>query len=212
VDFKAGYVPGHSDSVAYLLSMMGREAGYSPEIIGRLELAAYLHDVGKIRLPDTILLAERPLSDEEFDRIKQHPRDSAAVAGGFAELEDVGPWVLHHHEHFDGSGYPDGLRAEEIPWPSRMLLVADAFQVMTTDRPYREARTRREALHILEDKAGSQFCPHAVGLLMARDHWTPADPPLSAPPTRIWPGGDVVSPGEVMKRRDEAQRDSETHP
>ena len=185
VDFKAGYVPGHSDSVAYLLSMMSREAGYPPDVIARLELAAYLHDLGKIRVPDSILLAQRPLRPDEFELIRRHPRDSAAVAHGFGELEDIAPWVLHHHEHWDGTGYPDGLRGNDIPWPSRMLLVADAFQVMTTDRPYQVARTRRAALGVLNERAGTQFCPAAVGLLIARDLWKPADPPLSAPPTRI---------------------------
>src|SRR4051794_32118863 len=136
VDIKGGYVPGHSDSVAYLMSMMGREAGYSPESIRLLELAAFAHDVGKLRLPDAVLLAQRPLTVEEEAMVRQHPVWSAHVAAGLEGAEAIVPWVRHHHEHWDGSGYPDGLSGEAIPWPSRMLLVADAFQVMTTDRPY----------------------------------------------------------------------------
>lgn len=187
VDFKAGYVPGHSDSVAYLMSMMAREAGYGEQIAAQLELAALLHDAGKIRIPDSILLAERPLTPEEFRIIRKHPGWSAELATGYGEADFSFDWILHHHEHFDGSGYPDGLRGDEIPWPSRMLLVADAFQVMTSDRPYQRSRTRREALRILAECTGTQFCPVAVALLDGRTLWTPAIPPLSAPPRPVIP-------------------------
>jgi HD-GYP domain-containing protein (c-di-GMP phosphodiesterase class II) len=184
VDFKAGYAPGHSDGVAYLIAIMAREAGYDEEITKQLELAALVHDTGKIRLPDNILLAERPLSTQEFTLVQQHPIWSAELAQGFNDLNFAVPWVLHHHEHFDGSGYPSGLAGDDIPWPSRMMLVADAFHVMTTDRPYQRSRTRREAFDILHEQAGRQFCPIAVELLETRCDWIPADPPLSAPPTR----------------------------
>jgi HD-GYP domain-containing protein (c-di-GMP phosphodiesterase class II) len=182
VDYKAGYVPGHSDGVAYLVGMMAREAGYDEYTTSRLELAALIHDVGKVRIPDSILLAERKLTEEEFAIIKRHPIWSANVAAAFNEMEDIVPWVRHHHEHWDGSGYPDGLKGNEIPWPSRMLLVADAFHVMTTDRPYQRSRTRREALVILSENAHTQFCPAATSLLLSRGVWIPADPPLSNPP------------------------------
>lgn len=186
VDIKGGYVPGHSDSVAYLMSMMGREAGYSPESIRLLELAAFAHDVGKLRLPDAVLLAQRPLSAEEEAMVRQHPIWSAHVTAGLQGAEAIVPWVRHHHEHWNGSGYPDGLSGEEIPWPSRMLLVADAFQVMTTDRPYQVSRTRVQAMQVLDAQAGRQFCPTAVELLLARGLWMP--PPgdeLAEKPIRI---------------------------
>lgn len=182
VDYKAGYVPGHSDGVAYLIGMMSREAGYDTFTTGRLELAALIHDVGKLRIPDSILLAERKLTEEEFTLIKHHSVWSANVAAAFDEMEDIIPWVRHHHERWDGGGYPDGLKGEDIPWPSRMILVADAFHVMTTDRPYQRSRTRREALEILQANTYTQFCPTASSLLQSRGKWIPADPPLSKPP------------------------------
>ena len=190
VDLKAGYLPGHSDGVSYIVGMMAREAGYDPSTVERLELAALLHDLGKLGVPESILTAERPLTEAEFAVIREHPRYSAVLVRtlqGLAEVEDVAEWVTHHHEHFDGSGYPDGLAGDAIPWPSRMILVADAFHVITTDRPYQRARTRAAALDILRKQAGRQFCPLAVSLLDSRDLWVPAEPPLSAPPTRIEP-------------------------
>jgi HD-GYP domain-containing protein (c-di-GMP phosphodiesterase class II) len=187
VDAKAGYVPGHSDGVSYLLGLMAREAGYSEEIAQRLELAAYLHDAGKLRVPDRILLARRRLTADEFAVIRRHPVWSANVARGLEDMEWSVPWIEHHHEHFDGSGYPDGLAGGNIPWPARMMLAADAFHVMTTDRPYQRSRTRREALAVLRENAGQQFCPSAVELLEARSHWQPRDDPLSGPPRRFTP-------------------------
>jgi HD-GYP domain-containing protein (c-di-GMP phosphodiesterase class II) len=187
VDVKGGYVPGHSDSVAYLMTMMGREVGYSEESMRLLELAAYAHDVGKLRLPDSILLAERPLSIGERELIRQHPIWSASVTQGLEGTEAIVPWVLHHHEHFDGSGYPEGLVGDQIPWASRMLLVADAFQVMTVDRPYQVSRPRSAALEILQQNAGTQFCPTAVELLLSRGHWQAQDQEneLASAPIRI---------------------------
>jgi polar amino acid transport system substrate-binding protein len=120
--------------------------------------------------------------------VKQHPIWSAELVHGFADadgLVECELWVRHHHEHFDGSGYPDGLVGEDIPWPSRMLLVADAFHVMTTDRPYQRSRTRRDALGELYAGAGTQFCPSAVNLLHARGVWVPSHPELAAPPVLV---------------------------
>jgi HD-GYP domain-containing protein (c-di-GMP phosphodiesterase class II) len=201
VDLKAGYLPGHSDGVSYIVGMMAREAGYDPPTVNLLELAALLHDLGKLGVPDSILLAERKLTEAEFAVVREHPRYSAhLVATLDASREDfnldaVLPWVLHHHERFDGAGYPAGLAADAIPWPARMIFVADAFHVITTDRPYQRSRTRRDALAILREQAGHQFCPHAVGLLEARGHWQPADPPLARPPHNL--SGEL--PGEAQQ-------------
>lgn len=187
VDLKAGYMPGHSDGVSYLIGMMAREAGYDNATVERLELAALLHDVGKLEVPEAILTAQRPLTDDEYAVVKRHPDASARIVATIDgwPSDDMVVWVRHHHERWDGAGYPDGLRGDEIPWPSRMLLVADAFHVITTDRPYQRSRTRVEALAILNENAGSQFCPYAVSLLESRHLWRPADPPLSAPPVQI---------------------------
>jgi HD-GYP domain-containing protein (c-di-GMP phosphodiesterase class II) len=186
VDVKGGYIPGHSDSVAYLIGMMAREAGYDLESVHMLEMAALAHDLGKIMVPDSILLARRALTDAEFEVMKRHPEISCRIVGMYEGLEELMPWVRHHHERWDGGGYPDGLRGEEIPWPARMLAVADAYQVMTADRPYQLARTRQDAMRILLEEADHQFDARAVDLLIARGaEWIPADPELSAPPRAL---------------------------
>lgn len=168
VDAKAQYFPGHSEGVAYLVQLMGNEAGFEPTHIADIQLAAMLHDVGKLRIPDAILVAPRRLTLEEFEVVKQHSTWSANIAAGLAGLEHLAPWVRYHHEHFDGSGYPEGLVGDAIPFEARILLVADAFHVMTSHRPYAAARTRSQAIIELRDHAGTQFCPVAVGLLANR--------------------------------------------
>lgn len=185
VDAKAGYVPGHSDGVGYLMGMMAREAGYHSDTLHQLELAALLHDSGKLLIPDAILLVERKLTLGEYEVIKTHSIHSERIARSLDGAEMVVPWIRHHHERWDGTGYPDGLRGDEIPWPSRLLLVADAFHVMTTDRPYQRSRTRVDALRELEAKSESQFCPTATELLMSRGIWNSAYPQLDAPPMRM---------------------------
>jgi len=168
VDLKADYFPGHSDGVAYLLRLMGTEAGFDERDINRLFTAALLHDVGKIMLPEAVLAAPRPLSLAEFALMERHVEWSAVVASSSERTVEMAPWVLHHHERWDGKGYPAGLSRHEIPMPSRMLLVADAFHVMTNARPYQPARSRSEALEEIQDKAGTQFCPEAVAMLCNR--------------------------------------------
>lgn len=164
VDAKGDYFPGHSEGVAYVVQLMAAEAGLGGTHLADIQLAAFLHDVGKLIVPDEILNAPRKLTNAEYDVMKTHTRAGARIARGMVGIEHVAPWVEHHHEHFDGSGYPDGLVGEDIPAQARMLLVADAFHVMTSDRPYRRALTRIEAIAELEACAGSQFCPTMVKL------------------------------------------------
>lgn len=180
VDAKAHYVPSHCEGVAYLLGMMAAEQGYDPEQVRRLELAGLLHDVGKLHIPDRILNAERRITSEEFEIIKTHSRWSAHIVRMLEGLEFLTEWVLHHHEHFDGGGYPYGLKGDEIPWASRQILAADAFHVMTSDRPYQSARTRGAAIEILRAEAGKQFDPAAVDLMLSRDVLRRADANPSA--------------------------------
>lgn len=168
VDAKGGYMPGHSDGVAYLIGTMAAEAGMDAIRVGRLEMAAMVHDVGKLFVPDDVLLAPRRLTSEEFDRIKPHADWGGQMCAHLHGLEFAAPWVRHHHERWDGFGYPDGLAGEEIPWEARLISVADAFHVITTDRPYQLARTRGEAIEILQTHSGSQFDPIAVELLLSR--------------------------------------------
>jgi polar amino acid transport system substrate-binding protein len=168
VDSKGSYFPGHSEGVAYLVQMIGREAGYDAATMRRLQIAALLHDVGKLMIPDALLLAPRGLTLREYDRMKTHSRHGYRIVVAIAGFEDVADWVLHHHEHVDGTGYPDGLVGEQIPWQSRLLLVADAFHCMTAFRPYRHAMGRNEALAELTASAGRDFDADFVDMLASR--------------------------------------------
>ncbi len=169
VDAKADYFPGHSDGVAYLVQLIGRELEIEHDMLQRLQAAALLHDTGKFRIPDSILMAPRRLTLEEFEVMKSHSVWSSEIAAGISGFDkDIAVWIRHHHESWNGSGYPDGLAGEEIPWQSRLMLVADAFHVMTAYRPYKDARSRTEAIAELAVCAGKQFDPQFVDALMAR--------------------------------------------
>ena len=144
--------------------MIGEELGLDAERVAKLRLAGFLHDVGKIGVPDSILQKPGPLTDEEFSVMKTHAALGCRIVSG-AELEDESTWILHHHERPDGKGYPDGLQGEEIPLESRIILVADAFEAMTSDRPYRGRRGEEQALLELDRHAGTQFDPACVAAL-----------------------------------------------
>jgi HD-GYP domain-containing protein (c-di-GMP phosphodiesterase class II) len=120
-----------------------------------------MHDVGKIGISDDILQEPGPLTDEEFETMKSHVTIGHQIVMG-AALERHAHWVLHHHEPPDGTGYPAGLHGEEIPLESRIILVADAFEAITSDRPYRAGRSQAEALAEIEHHAGSQFDPPLI--------------------------------------------------
>lgn len=166
VDVKGSYFPGHSDSVAFIVRFMAIEAGIDRDASGRLEAAAMLHDVGKLLVPDAILRKHGPLTVEEFEIVKRHSRWGEQIIAAVDGCEDVARWVRHHHEHWNGSGYPDGLAGDAIPWQSRVILVADAFQVMVSRRPYKEPMSRSDAIGELHAQAGRQFDPDAVTLLV----------------------------------------------
>ncbi len=124
-----------------------------------LEFAALLHDVGKIAVPDAVLKKVEPLTPDEWRLIRLHPYHSAQIVKPIQPLQRIVSWVYHHQERWDGTGYPDGLRGEAIPLASRIIAVADAFNAMTTDRPYRKALAAAEALTEIERCAGTQFDP-----------------------------------------------------
>ncbi len=150
--------------VSALAEAIGVQLDLDPETVSHLQLAGLLHDLGKIGLADSILKAPRKLTEEEFAIVKRHPEFGHSLLDGLG-IEPVEDWVLHHHEHWDGSGYPHGLSGEEIPLGARIVLVADAFEAMTADRPYRQAQSREAALAELRDKAGTQFDPTVVAAL-----------------------------------------------
>ena len=139
VDTKDAYTHGHSLRVARMAVILGRASGMRRDGLEPLLLSAILHDVGKIGIPDQILKKPERLTSEEFDIMKGHVTAGARLLSHIPALEQVLPGILHHHESWDGSGYPDGLVGEDIPLPGRIILVADAFDAMTTDRVYRKA-------------------------------------------------------------------------
>jgi len=164
VDAKDSYTRSHCQTVSQLCALIAAELGLDGERIARIRLAGLLHDVGKIGVPDAILNKPAALTDAEFTLMQRHSLlggDIVAAAGMEAEAR----WVRHHHERFDGSGYPAGLEREEIPIESRIILVADAFEAMTSDRPYRAAPGREFAIAELRGNAASQFDPDAVAAL-----------------------------------------------
>ena len=164
VDAKDAYTHSHCETVSELCGLIGQELGMSRHGIARLRLAGLLHDVGKIGITDSILQKPGPLTDEEFEVMKTHSRLGHAIVVA-AERPVEAEWILHHHERMDGCGYPDGLRGEEIPLESRVILVADAFEAITADRPYRMHQAADAALAELERHAGTHFDPACVAAL-----------------------------------------------
>ncbi len=162
IDARDPYTKGHSDQVAGLSVLLAREMGWNSADLEMLEFAALLHDVGKIGVPDAILRKTEPLTPDEWNHIRLHPYHSAQMVKPVEPLQRIIPWVYHHQEKWDGTGYPDGLKGENIPLAARIIAVADAFNAMTTDRPYRKARSREEAVEEVRRCAGTQFDPQVV--------------------------------------------------
>jgi HD-GYP domain-containing protein (c-di-GMP phosphodiesterase class II) len=142
------------------------ELGFGPAAARRVELGALLHDIGKLGVPEAILTKPAPLTDAERAVVEQHPILGERILEPIAQLEEVRRIVRSAHEHFDGTGYPDGLAGEEIPIESRIVLVCDAYHAMTTDRPYRRSIGAEEAKVQLRDGSGTQFDPSVVAALL----------------------------------------------
>jgi putative nucleotidyltransferase with HDIG domain len=165
VDARDTYTAGHSRSVRELALTLGRELALPPAALDRLAQAALLHDIGKIGVPDTVLLKDGPLSQQEWQLMRAHAEDGARIIERLGYLDDVVPAIRHHHERFDGRGYPDGLLGDSIPLAARIIHVADALDAMVTKRVYRPARTGEEALAEIRTGRGTDFCPRCVDAL-----------------------------------------------
>jgi ribonuclease P protein subunit RPR2 len=166
VDQRDGMTGGHCVRVAEYSRILGeRILGPRMQQLQVLEYGALLHDVGKIAIPDAILQKNGPLTDEEWLLMRQHPMLGWEILHGIAFLTESLPIVRHHHERFDGAGYPAGLSADAIPIGARIFSVADAFDAMTADRHYRRALSLDEAMHELRRHAGTQFDPEVVAIL-----------------------------------------------
>ncbi len=161
---------GHGARVATLAEPVARLLGWGPERLAMLRHAAPIHDVGKLVVPAEVLLKPGPLSPKERDEMRAHPRAGASLVLPLPNARHVLPYVLLHHEQWDGSGYPCGLRGKSIPIEARLLAVADAFDAMTSVRPYRSSRSHGEAFAELERNAGKQFDPAMVEAFLAVWH------------------------------------------
>jgi HD-GYP domain-containing protein (c-di-GMP phosphodiesterase class II) len=165
MEAKDGYTGGHTERVSDLAVAIGRRLGYSGDSLDAIEIGALLHDVGKIGIPEHILHKTGPLNEEEWEVMKRHPVISEYILSEVELSPIVTQIARSSHERVDGHGYPDGLAGDEIPLPARIVLVADAFDALTSDRPYRNGRSVEAALSELRLCTGTQFCPLVMDAL-----------------------------------------------
>lgn len=156
------YTSGHSEAVTRLSIAIGRELGFSDTEMNRLQIAASLHDLGKIGVRDNVLLKPGKLTKDEFEHIKTHTVVVQDILKPLHNMEDVLVAASSHHERWDGTGYPNGLKGETIPLFGRIIAVADVFDALTSDRPYRDGMPIEKAIHIISEGVGSHFCPTVV--------------------------------------------------
>ncbi len=169
IEAKDTYTSGHNERMLdYTLAIL-EELRESPEFDfdyeearGTLQLAVLVHDIGKIGIPDDILQKPGSLTNQEWDEIKKHPDKGVSILEPIKELKEVTDVIKHHHERYDGTGYPEGIKAEEIPLISRIIAVADTFDAMTSDRPYRKRASDEKAVEEIKNCAGTQFDPVIV--------------------------------------------------
>lgn len=167
LESRAPGTAGHSRRVGIYAAGLARDAGLSRAEARRVKRAGALHDVGKTKIPPEILNKSQPLSEEELALVRSHAEIGAAMVADLADPE-LTATVRHHHERFDGAGYPDGLAAAEIPLGARVVAVCDTFDALTSRRPYRRAIGFPEALSLLDREAGSQLDPGLVTLFRER--------------------------------------------
>ncbi len=166
IEARDPYTRGHSARVTALAEAIARRLGWGEERIACLRVGGPLHDIGKLAVSDEVLRKEGRLDAHELAQIREHPKIGAKILLRIAALRGAIPYVLYHHERWDGNGYPSGRAGDEIPVEARVLAVADAFDAMTSDRPYRRALTRDEALAEVERCAGTQFDPEIARVFL----------------------------------------------
>ncbi|MBR6034258.1 MAG: HD-GYP domain-containing protein [Clostridia bacterium] len=166
VEAKDVYTRGHSDRVSAFSVLIGEKLGLSEEDLRILRIGGLFHDIGKIGVPDSILLKDSKLSDDEYSQIKNHPSIGAHILSNATIFADIIPIVKHHHEKYDGTGYPSKLKGEEIPFLARIAAVADTFDAMTSVRPYRTALPMDVVKSEFQRCAGTQFDPQIAKVFL----------------------------------------------
>lgn len=170
LDEKDKYTHGHSKRVTLYSMILGREIKLDEDTLEKLQLAGLLHDIGKIGTPEAILNKPGGLTHEEFDKIKMHPGKGREIIGSIKQLNEISSWLRSHHEKYDGTGYPDRLKGDEIPLPGRILAVADTYDAMTSDRSYRKGLPHEIAVEEIKRCANTQFDPLVVEVFLRNEH------------------------------------------
>jgi HD-GYP domain-containing protein (c-di-GMP phosphodiesterase class II) len=168
IEAKDPYTKGHCGRVAAYSLVLAKEAGYPVDGLETLEFGAFLHDIGKIGIKDAVLLKPGPLDDAEWVHMREHPVKGYDIASKIEMLHPIMPAVRNHHERWDGSGYPDKMVAEEIPISARIVAIADAYDAMATDRPYKKALKIEECEAILRKTAGKMYDPELIEVFVSR--------------------------------------------
>ncbi len=169
IDAKDRYTRGHSERVSLLAAKLARAAGLGAEEIERVRICGLVHDVGKIGVPESVLRKPEKLTEAEFALVREHPMAGQRILSGIPQLAPMLPGVLHHHERWDGKGYPDGLAGMAIPLAARLIALADAFDAMSASRAYREALDRPHVLAEIRRHAGTQFDPDLANRFVKMD-------------------------------------------
>jgi putative nucleotidyltransferase with HDIG domain len=168
IEAKDPYTKGHCGRVAAYSLILAREAGYPAEGLETLEFGAFLHDIGKIGIKDAVLLKPGPLDDAEWIHMREHPVKGYEIASKIEMLKPIMSAVRNHHERWDGSGYPDKMKSDDIPLAARIVAIADAFDAMATDRPYKQALSLEECESILRKTAGKMYDPDLIEVFVSR--------------------------------------------
>lgn len=201
IDAKDQYTCGHSERVAHLTMQLARAAGLDEDTVARTHIAGLVHDVGKIGVPERVLLKPGRLTEDEFAWIRRHPEIGHGILKDIPQFEDILPGVLHHHERWDGGGYPGGLAGEEIPRLGRLIALADSFDAMSSTRTYRAEMDRADVLTEIARCAGTQFDPALAAIFVELD-FTEFDRLMGAHRKRAQqPVDDLLRPGVAHTSR-----------
>lgn len=166
MEFKDYYSGKNVEKSLYYAQEIAKKAGLAPREVDLIRHAAMLHDLGKVGIREKVLFKKGKLVKSEFEKIKMHPQIAVDILRPIHFLRDVIPWILHHHERWDGGGYPDGIKGEDIPMGSRIIAITDVYQALSSDRAYRKAYGKKKVINMIKDGAGTKFDPRLVGIFL----------------------------------------------